>query len=510
MRFDRVAEPPDFDADVRQPGRQWLADNPCNPCLPSYWSRYRQELAQLALQCYEEGADGISTFNWLPHHQTGMVKNPMREAWGDGALYEQGAILPKLPRPQALRDHLLARPPYVPENGKDLGTIFNSDDSGLLMASAGQDTSPAEYKELVLNMLDMGMDVLAQCVGFPDPVFYPTNVATTFDKHTEGMWRTDAMRKLLELGTDPFTITIEACREREALIVASYRMNAEDFYARQLDLYDFGQAHKDWAIPGANCLDPAIPEVYQHRMDIFTEVANEYDIDGIEFDFRRWCHMISDPHNNYQILTQMVRDTRKMLDEIAAKKGRNKLLLGVRVGAMLEGAFTAEEFPGGHHAAANPSCRDLGLDVETWIAEGLVDYVCPTLFWPRLPGVPKTEEFVELARGTQVGIHPTVFPLPAWAEDEQNPVHDSAESRLRHRDEIIRAALQCYDEGADGLSTFNWSRRDPDKEIGKRVEWSTLYGRRCVGYIKVLRALCPKLSSPQVLGDYLESENEPT
>ncbi len=28
---------------------------------------------------------------------------------------------------------------------------------------------------------------------------------------------------------------------------------------------DFGRAHPDWKIPGANCLDPAMPGVYEHR-----------------------------------------------------------------------------------------------------------------------------------------------------------------------------------------------------------------------------------------------------
>jgi len=33
----------------------------------------------------------------------------------------------------------------------------------------------------------------------------------------------------------------------------------------------------------------------------------------------------------------------------------------------------------------NASCRDLGLDVNTWIAEGLMDALCPSLFLDGLP-----------------------------------------------------------------------------------------------------------------------------
>jgi len=404
-------------------------------------------------------------------------------------------------------------------DNKNLGTIFNSDINGLLIHSTGKQATPAEYKGLVLNMLSMGMNVLAQNVGLPDPTIYRSKVATTWDKYhnqvVETVWgnavaendlQAASMKALLDAGTDPLTITIEACRERGVLIIASFRMNAEDFYSGELALYDFGRQHKALRIPGTNCLDPAQPEVFKHRMEIFTEVANEYDIDGIEFDFKRWYHMISEPHKNHPILTRMVAETWQMLDEVAKRKGSEKLLLGVRVGASLETPPDKKKFPGISHVGANPSCKDQGTDVKTWLQNGHVDYVCPSLFWPRLPGLPYTREFVELARGTQVGIYPTVFPLPAWAEDEANPVEDSEETRCLHRDEIVKAALKCYEEGADGISTFNWNRDDPEAPVGRKIEYSTHYGRRCIGYVKVLRALTPKLGSPQALQEYLKQE----
>ena len=52
-------------------------------------------------------------------------------------------------------------------------------------------------------------------------------------------------------------------------------------------------------------------------MKIFGEVASKYDIDGIEFDFRRWFHMVSNPEKNHVVLTRLVREARKMLDETA-------------------------------------------------------------------------------------------------------------------------------------------------------------------------------------------------
>ena len=337
----------------------------------------------------------------------------------------------------------------LPDNRK-LGSILNNDINNILYVLSGDKTTPAEYKKAVMHLLDAKPGVLAQNVGVPDPVIYRTKVATTWDKYLGGD-QAGAMKALLDAKTDPLAITIEACRQRGVAIVASYRMNAEDFYARQLDIYDFGRAHKEWRIPEANCLDPARPEVYKHRMEIFTEVALQYDIDGIEFDFRRWCHMISEPRKNHPILTNMVRETRKMLDEAAKKKGRKRLLLGARVAPTMAGPSLGP---------TDMSCKDLGLDVETWIAEGLVDYLCPSFFWGRNPtGIPRTAEFVAPAKGTSVGVYPTVFPRSEWqdkdAESERIEVAETDALR-RFRDEIVRSALKCYADGADGISTFNW------------------------------------------------------
>ncbi len=345
-------------------------------------------------------------------------------------------------------------------SGKRLGSIFNNDSNNILVAGSGADTTAEEYSQILGVLLDAGPGVFAQDVGCPDPVIYRSDVATVLDKYAEGR-DADAMAKLLSLGTDPLAITIAACRERRIPVVASYRMNAEDAHPHQLDLYDFGRAHKDWAIEGRCCLDPAIPEVYAHRMEIFREVAERYDIDGIEFNFGRWFYMISEPHKNHHILTGMVRETRQMLDDVASAQGRARPLLGVRVGAMLAGELRQEDFPGAMYGPpTNQSCEDLGLDVRTWIGEGLVDYVCPSLFWPSWPGLPNTSEFVDLAKGTPTGIYPTLWPWPQWLRegpDKGGPVElDDDRLFVRYRHELCQLALQIYDEGADGISAFNW------------------------------------------------------
>ena len=401
-------------------------------------------------------------------------------------------------------------------NAKQLGSIFNNDINNILAAVSGPQTTPAEYKKAVMHLLEAEPGVLAQNVGMPDPVIYRTQVATPWDKYTaevtktiwpettgeQAQWQPAAMRRLLEAGTDPLSLTIEACRERGVLIVVSYRMNAEDFYGHELDLYDFGRQHKDLRIPGRTCLDPVHPEVFKHRMEIFTEVANTYDVDGIEFDFRRWCFMVSEPHKNHTVLTRMVAETHKMLSEVAQRKGRRKLLLGARVGPMLDGPFNQDDFPGATKGLpTNQSCTDLGLDVRTWVQEGLVDYLCPTLFWPRWPGLPRTKEFVERTRGTDIGVYPTLWPMPAWL-DEGPPLElDDRQRLLRYKNELCHLALQLYKGGADGISTFNWMPHHQPGMVSKpmRKAWG-------LGAIKLQMHIHPLLSDRSMLETYLRSD----
>lgn len=393
--------------------------------------------------------------------------------------------------------------PDMPDN-KHLRTIFNNDINNILGAldpEKSADLVIQDYRRALAEILEARPGVLAQNSGMPDPVIYRSDVATSWSKYVGGS-QAEAMQKLLDAGTDPLTLTIEECRKHGVLIVASYRMNAEDFGGRELDLYDFGRQHKDLRIPGANCLDPARPEVYQHRMEIFREVASNYDIDGIEFDFRRTARMISDPHQNYPILTKMVAETRQMLDDVADRKGRDRLLLGVRVSPSLDTSPSTDVFPG-MASRVNGSCRDQGTDAKTWIEKGYVDYVCPSLFWPRWPGLPRTKEFAELAEDRDVGIYPTLFPLPPWLDQDKSP--DKAlepgdtERLAKYKQGFCDIALQMYEDGADGISTFNWYFHLHLSQMPK--QWQAYYGYG-MGGSAVQKHVLSILGDPDAIREY--------
>jgi len=352
----------------------------------------------------------------------------------------------------------------LPADNRQLRSIFNNDADNILYAMDSGKTGAeiaADYRAALEPILDARPGVFAQNVGNPDPVIYRSRVATPWSKYVGGH-SAESMTKMMAAGTDPLQVTIDACRSRGIPVVASYRMNAEDFYEGELKIQDFARRYPQLVIPGAFCLDPIHPEVYRHRMAIFREVAENYDIDGIEFDFRRWTHMVSDPLHNHPVLTRMVRETRQMLDEVARKKGRRRLLLGARVGPSLDTPQAEARYAGASEKPTELSCRELGLDVKSWVDGGLVDYLSPALFWPDWPGLPFIREFADLARNRPVGIYPTLFPRPEWLNDSpgkkpRGPIQPEDVEKLRdYRQGMTTHALQAYAEGADGLSTYNW------------------------------------------------------
>lgn len=399
----------------------------------------------------------------------------------------------------------------LPPDNRQLRSIFNNDADNILYAMDSAKTAAeivADYRAALEPILEARPGVFAQNVGNPDPVIYRSRVATPWSKYVGGH-SAESMTKMVAAGTDPLQVTIEECRSRGVPIIVSYRMNAEDFYEGELKIQDFARQYPQLVIPGAFCLDPLHPAVYQHRMAIFREVAENYDIDGIEFDFRRWTHMVSDPLNNHPVLTRMVRETRAMLQEVARKKGRRRLLLGARVGPSLTTPQAEAKYAGASEKPTELSCRELGLDVKTWVESGLVDYLSPTLFWPDWPGLPRTREFVDLARNHPVGIYPTLFPRPEWLNDSvgkkpRGPIQPGDTDKLTdYKQGLTTHALQAYADGADGLSTYNWYFHLHLSRAPR--QWQNYYGYGMGGSLIQKRTLS-LLGNPQGLRAYAGEE----
>ena len=117
----------------------------------------------------------------------------------------------------------------------------------------------------------------------------------------------------------------------------------------------------------ATCLDYAHPEVRDFYKALVVETLDRYDIDGLELDFLREPYLFSagKEAEGAPILTDWIRDIRKLADAAAAQRG-HPIRLGVRVPSRPETSLA------------------MGLDAVGWAREGLVDLLVATPRWATL------------------------------------------------------------------------------------------------------------------------------
>ena len=230
--------------------------------------------------------------------------------------------------------------------------------------------------------------------------------------------------------------------------VAGFRMNdnhsGEHFPFRAT----FIESHPEWRLRGSGegsddfaerMLDFTVDEVRQFVIEAMQEVVSRFDVDGLEMTFREPMYFPV-PHGRERapLMTDLVRRVRGVLDERGRSAGR-RILLGARVHSTLE------------------QCLDLGLDVPTWVAEGLIDHLCPMDPMFSDFNAPY-EQFAALTRQSQCMLYPGLEP---WTSQRARArAHIPLERRVRGSASMTRSneralAHTFYGAGADGISVYN-------------------------------------------------------
>lgn len=156
------------------------------------------------------------------------------------------------------------------------------------------------------------------------------------------------LRELEEAGYDVIQVLLDRSHKDGLEFMGSMRMNC-------------GRASLPFELEHPEWMAPHGPD-YKHEgvrkavLAVAAEHLERYDMDGIELNFMRNCHMFerSEAVQNTPLLTDFMAEMRKVLDQAAKNRGRDKLLLGVCVPPTIE------------------ECRLLGFDVKAWVQQGLV------------------------------------------------------------------------------------------------------------------------------------------
>ncbi len=257
--------------------------------------------------------------------------------------------------------------------------------------------------------------------------------------------------KLKAADVDLMRVIMDRCRERGIAFLACLRMNDRHGHAVKAE---FWKEHPQWRLEDyRGGLDYKHEGVRAKLLAFIEELLGRYDVDGIEFDYMRWCHVFSreEAEGNAPLLTDMTAKVRKLLDDAARRRGAKHLRFGVRVPPTLE------------------ECRGLGFDVAAWVKQGLVDYIVPSDFFHTDIDT-RVEDFVTLTEGTDCEVYPAIHPL----------IGRGNQRNLMKLINYRAAAQNFYARGAHGISPYNYmytwdKRRSPGYE-GSGVRWPAALG----------------------------------
>ncbi|MBN2308751.1 MAG: hypothetical protein JXR94_07250, partial [Candidatus Hydrogenedentes bacterium] len=265
-------------------------------------------------------------------------------------------------------------------------------------------------------------------------------------------WVHENVMGLIRSGNDPLRVAAERGRELGLKTLARLEMNheygpaSEDNWLWVGLVGRFNKEHPEYRIGGRSVLlDFKHKQLRDFKLAIFRE-ALEAGSDGISADFAVYPPFFAEPAAGTPIMTGFIRDVRALLDEFGAQQGR-RLELMVRVPAR--------------------NANELGLDWQTWMREGLIDYIVPTHYRPNETFDIRVEEFVALGRKTGVMVYPCIWQVLGFVSTDQHPEDEKTGNRRydkpKTEEMFFAQALLFHRAGADGLqlgfSEDQWRKR---------------------------------------------------
>jgi hypothetical protein len=275
------------------------------------------------------------------------------------------------------------------------------------------------------------VDTFSYCVERGDGIFYPSKVGLRFgaDKQpfaSSIIWHAwENMQSLMDQGLDPLQVLIKRAHDKGL-----------DFFA-DLRLSSYGgmdPAHK----VSAGGRGFAHQEVRDHHFAVLEELAKEYQVEGVELDYT--AAFGESPF--YFRSAEMEEGTAQMTEWVG------------RVAEMVRGRSGEAGEIGARVYPTEEMNRTQGLDVRTWLKEGLVDFVMPFLYTysnldPDLP----MDWLIEAAHQADVSVYGmlqhSVRYEDTWTGDRTTTVQTYSTP------ETMRAAAANYwERGVDGLYTW--------------------------------------------------------
>ena len=331
--------------------------------------------------------------------------------------------------------------------------VYNDDADAPVRLSSGLD----DFLELAIDrFIGTQVDALFWNIIASDILLYPTKVGEmvgsrgqAFESAEYFLWF-QKLLAIMEERPDYLQAMADRARAIGLEFFPSLRMNDchDSPVWKAMDTYShYRREHPELLLgdavhPGFSTgFNFAFSEVRERRFRIVEELITQYRFDGIEMDFLRHPAYFKpgEAVKNRDLLTGLVKKVNALLRRVGEERNRH-LKLAVRVPVPFDVA------------------TKMGLDVQTWIQEELVDLVIaatPRGFELSLP----LEEYVEAVRSRPMKLLAQL----GWHQPVQK---------------ARGAALNFWNQGADGIYLFNWYARKDRRHESLREIGNPAYLRR--------------------------------
>ena len=283
------------------------------------------------------------------------------------------------------------------------------------------------------------VDTFVYGVSRADGLFYPSRIGRMFGDDLRPFqhvheWRAwENMQSLIARGLDPLTVLVDRAHEKDMDFIASLRMGAYGGMAPEHALNTGGRGFVH-------------PEVRDHQRAILKELAMRYAVEGVEMDFAAspggcpfWLRT-EDVAEYTPVMTDFVRETA----EIVRGRPGGPALIGARV-------YPTEELN-----------LKTGLDVRTWLREGVVDFVVPMLYVDFvLDANMPVGWLVEAAHDRDISVYGMLQPYCSDESRRFNTAGNATPAMMR------AAAANFLELDVDGL--YTWFLPWPLDESGRSL-----------------------------------------
>lgn len=275
--------------------------------------------------------------------------------------------------------------------------------------------------EIIRNARSMGFNAIFLQVRPNADTFYPSKLAPWSE------FLTGERGNAPKNGFDPLQFWIEETKKQGMQLHAwlnPYRVGTNDKGVKK----EWMVAHTD----GKKYLNPGLPEVRAHIVQIVEELIANYDLDGIHFDdyfypgrdfddkaaFAKYGKGQKLDNWRLQNVNQLIQEVHQVILE----KGKHEMSFGISPFGIWANESTNKL---GSRTSGSESLTVHYADTRRWVKEGWIDYIAPQIYWHIGFSIADYETLVkwwaDVVKDTDVALYIGIAGYRALNEDENSP-----------------------------------------------------------------------------------------